>query len=123
MRVGEKIRHHRRKHKMTQEDLGKILGVGKAAIQKYESGQVQNLKSSHISKLSELFQLPPWEFVFDDEAIGRSQAPLELTYEIRSRHGDQVVATFEAILELNEAGQQKLTEYAKDLAKIDEYAD
>lgn len=123
MSVGEKIRYHRKLRKMTQEELGKILGVGKAAIQKYESGQVQNLKSGHIAKLSELFQLPPWEFVFDDEVIDTGQAPLELTYEIRSKHGDQAARTFEVILKLNSAGQQKLTEYAKDLAKIDEYAD
>lgn len=48
MKVGERIKYYRLEKGWTQEELGKHLGVGKAAIQKYESGQVQNLKSSTI---------------------------------------------------------------------------
>lgn len=46
--VGEKIKKYRLEKGMTQEELGKELGVGRAAVQKYESNQVQNLKSAHI---------------------------------------------------------------------------
>ena len=41
--VGEKIKRYRLEKGMTQEELGKELGVGRAAVQKYGSNQVQNL--------------------------------------------------------------------------------
>ena len=68
MKVGDKIKMYRLEKGMTQEELGKYLGVGKAAVQKYKSGQVQNLKSSHIKKLCVLFDRRLWDFIFDDES-------------------------------------------------------
>lgn len=44
---------------MTQEDLGKIIGVQKAAIQKYEKGTVKNIKRASLIKLAEVLGTTP----------------------------------------------------------------
>jgi transcriptional regulator with XRE-family HTH domain len=112
MTVGERIKQHRLEKGWTQEELGKHLGVGKAAIQKYESGQVQNLKSSTIKTLCELFDARPFDFIFDD-----------LDYEEKPEV--QIVNVKTNLLKifttLNAAGQQKIIDYAADLSEISKY--
>ena len=55
MNMGERIKELRLKKGLTQEELGKYIGVQKAAIKKYEKGEVENMKRSSIKILSELF--------------------------------------------------------------------
>lgn len=52
---------------MTQEELGKLLGVQKSAIAKYESGRVVNIKRSTLKKISDILDLHPSELIFDEE--------------------------------------------------------
>lgn len=59
MTPGDRIRQLRKEHKMTQEDLGKIIGVQKAAIQKYEKGTVKNIKRASLIKLAEVLGTTP----------------------------------------------------------------
>lgn len=68
MTMGEKIKQLRIDAEMTQEELGKILGVQKSAIRKYEKGEVTNIKRSTIKKLAETFNISPAELMcFDDK--------------------------------------------------------
>ena len=59
MTMGERIKQLRKKQGLTQEELGKYIGVKKAAIMKYEKGDVQNMKRSSIEILSKLFGVTP----------------------------------------------------------------
>lgn len=52
MTTGERIRHLRTARGLSQEELGRLIGVKKAAVHKYENGIVVNLKRSTIDKLS-----------------------------------------------------------------------
>lgn len=61
--VGQLIKQLRTERGMTQEELGEILGVKKAAVQKWESGTVQNLKRATIKALSEYFEVSPSNFI------------------------------------------------------------
>lgn len=56
---GERIKQLRKEHKMTQEQLGDVIGVQKAAIQKYEKGTVQNIKRASLIKLAEVLDTTP----------------------------------------------------------------
>ena len=42
--TGERIKKLRKEKGLTQEQLGKLLGVKKSAIAKYENNRVENLK-------------------------------------------------------------------------------
>lgn len=59
MTMGERIKQLRKAKGLTQEELGKYIGVKKAAIMKYEKGNVQNMKRSSIEILSNLFNVTP----------------------------------------------------------------
>ena len=58
-KTGEIIKKLRKEHKLTQEQLGSILGVQKSAIAKYERGEIVNLKRETIEKLAEAFDVMP----------------------------------------------------------------
>lgn len=59
MNMGERIRQLRIANGLTQEELGKYIGVQKSAIRKYEKGEVKNMKRTSIQTLSNLFKVSP----------------------------------------------------------------
>lgn len=65
--VGNYIKYLRTSRNMTQEELGSIIGVKKAAVQKWESGMVQNLKRDTIKKLADYFEVSPASFIDEPE--------------------------------------------------------
>lgn len=56
--IGKRIRDIRRSKEMTQEELGKYLGVTKATINKYEAGGV-NFPRNRIEQLSKALNVSP----------------------------------------------------------------
>lgn len=50
--IGNRIKTIRRQRDITQEELGNVIGVTKATINKYETGIVANLKRTTIEKLA-----------------------------------------------------------------------
>ena len=46
--TGERIKKLRKERGLTQEQLGKLLGVKKSAIAKYENNRVENLKKKRF---------------------------------------------------------------------------
>jgi transcriptional regulator with XRE-family HTH domain len=59
MNLGNILKQLRIEKNLTQEELGKMVGLKKAAIHKYESGIVQNMKRATISKLANIFNVSP----------------------------------------------------------------
>ena len=56
MTTGERIKMLRKEHNLTQEELGAKIGVQKAAIQKYEKG---NIKRDSLIKLAQCLDTSP----------------------------------------------------------------
>lgn len=127
MTIGKHIKELRTRKGMTQEKLGKHLGIGKAAIQKYESGQVQNLKSSHIKVLCTLFDVHPWLFIFDEdeleEAFPKKSTGLSKEHYLRAKmvYGEKGMKFLMQFEKLNEDGQERLYQFIADLAQIPAY--
>lgn len=69
--VGNYIKQLRLSKDMTQEELGNVIGVKKAAVQKWESGMVQNLKRSTIKQLADFFEVSPAGFIDDDTDLSK----------------------------------------------------
>lgn len=70
MTTGERIKSLRKEHNLTQEELGKKIGVQKSAIQKYEKGTVKNIKRDSLIKLAKCLDTTPeyllgWEDKFE----------------------------------------------------------
>lgn len=106
MNAGEVIKFLRIKKKLKQDELGEILGVKKSAIQKYESGAVQNLKIETIRKLCDYFDMPTWVFIMP-----------EYIKDINEIENSFVARNFK----LNITGRKKLIEYRDDLLQIPKY--
>lgn len=68
MNTGYKIKELRIKKGLTQQELGDLLGIQKAAVNKYETGRVVNLKRSTIKRLCEIFDVMP------DELLGLEES-------------------------------------------------
>lgn len=118
--VGEKIKRYRLEKGMTQEKLGKELGVGRAAVQKYESNQVQNLKSAHIKKLCCLFNKVPWDFIFDGYTKYAEYNVTQVT-ALRKVFGEEAGNILLTLVKLNDEGLEKVRNYISDILKIEEY--
>lgn len=59
MTTGERIKELRLQKGLSQEELGAMIGVKKAAINKYETGVVVNLKRSTIASLASALDTSP----------------------------------------------------------------
>lgn len=118
--VSDRIKRLRVSKGLTQEQLGEILGVGKATVQKYESGQIQNLKTAHIKKLCELFAKKPHYFIFDDlEQYEKTDD--RLIHDIEIKYGDTVAKIVLKSVSLNEKGHKRLLQLADDLSFLEKY--
>ena len=121
--VGQRIKRLRKERKWTQEMLGAKLGVKKAAVQKYESGRVVNLKQDTIKKLADIFEVPPTTFLdcedWDIYAKEVNLAEQVKTLELLQKHfGEGAVELIQIYSELNYLGQERLVRDAENLQKI-----
>lgn len=113
--IGEKIRSARQAKGMTQEELGKILGVQKSAIAKYESGRVVNIKRSTLKKISDVLGIRPSELIFEGEL---QKNPAELA----ERHFEMVMdedlnEIFDDLKHLDARERQIVKDLARSLRK------
>lgn len=67
MKTSEKIRQLRIAKGLSQEELGELVGVKKAAINKYETGRVVNIKRSVLQKLGDVLGVSPADLLDDEE--------------------------------------------------------
>lgn len=65
MEMGQKIREARMAKGLTQEELGKLVGVQKSAIAKYETGRVVNIKRSTLQKIVSALNIRPSELILE----------------------------------------------------------
>lgn len=122
MNAGKTIKELRLSHNMTQEELGEILGVKKAAVQKYESGAVA-LKADMIRKLCDIFHVYPWRFIYEDKipeytrnkSIDMDAVENFISW-VRQEYGEEFWKMYTLFGELNGSGRAKVLQYIKDLS-------
>lgn len=57
--IGKLIKQYRIHMDLTQGELGELIGVQAAAVQKWESGKVKNIKRSILRDLSRILKINP----------------------------------------------------------------
>lgn len=78
MDIGQKIKTARTAKGLTQEELGKLVGVQKSAIAKYESGRVVNIKRSTLQKIAQILNIRPSELIFDNSPKEAAEIHVEM---------------------------------------------
>ena len=124
MTMGERIRTLRKQHKMSMEELGSKIGVGKSAILKYEKGQVENLPRSTIEKMAILFGVSPSYLMCFDEWDKNSRHLSDeviLIERIQAKWGKGMIEIMRNYYELNEDGQNTLLNISESLSMLDKF--
>ena len=131
MTMGEYIKELRTgknpyRRKWSQAELGAALNppVNRAAVNKWESGLVENLKRSHIQQLADMFGISPCELMCFDDQIDSSKISEEVKVieAVQSLFGKDAVQLLQYFNELNEDGKQKALETIIDLVDHPKYA-
>lgn len=124
---------------LTLEDIGNAVGVSKATVLRWESGEIKNLRRDKIAKLAKVLKVSPaylmgWEDAVSDEGTDLGLVALKLMQSERIssdaalKKAEQIVDFFEAAQadldkqqlinnydKLNLIGKQKLIAYSDDL--------
>ena len=91
--MGLRIRQKRIECGMTQEELGKQLGVQRQAIHKWEKGEVKNINRDYIGKMAQIFHCrPDWLFAMDDAS------EVEMTYTAPGKEPVSVIVKNDPII-------------------------
>ena len=78
---GERIKELRLLSNMSQEELGKRVGVQRAAINKYEKGTVENIPIKTIEKIAQVFDVSP------SYIVGWTSQEASLSAEVKTIQG------------------------------------
>lgn len=127
MTMGQMIKYYREEIQLSQEELGQSLDppVNRAAVNKWETGQVENIKRTHIQQLARKFGITPCELMcFDDKFDTPLLAEQVKTLELIQKHfGKDAVQLLQYFQELNAVGQSKALEDIDDLTQLSKYTD
>ena len=92
--MGERIRMLREQHGLTMEVLGNMLGIKKAAINKYENGSVENIKRSTIKEMARIFGVSPcflmWGEEIESEQLSSDETVLLESYRALNAAGQSI---------------------------------
>lgn len=69
---------------MTLEDVGKLTGVGKSTVRKWENGFISNMGRDKILKYSNALKISPMELV-DPEHLLKSESTIEKTVSVMNK--------------------------------------
>lgn len=67
--IGEIIKKNRLALNLTLEDIAKAVGVSKSTVQRWESGQINNMRRDKIDALSKILQISPLTFVDTNKTL------------------------------------------------------
>ena len=100
----DRIKNRRNSLGLTLLDVADMLGVKEATVQRYESGEIKNVKHETVVKLATILKCSPQYLMgwSDTAEIKLSGCPDE----------DKLISNYR---HLNNNGKEKLLEYSEDL--------
>ena len=116
---GIRIKELRMIADMSQEELGKLVGVQRAAINKYEKGTVENIPIKTIEKIATVFDVSPTYIVgWDGSESNPLSVEVKVLQGVKRFYGMEAVDLLEAYVMLSNCGKRRLLQYASDMRKI-----
>lgn len=114
---GTRIRELRVLSGMSQEELGRRIGVQRAAINKYEKGIVENIPIKSIEKIADVFEVSPtyivgWDIITDYNPLS---AEVKIIQGIKHLFGKDAVELLEHYDHLTPKGKARLHQYLDDI--------
>jgi transcriptional regulator with XRE-family HTH domain len=116
---GTRIRELRTLAGMSQEELGKRVGVQRAAINKYEVGSVTNIPIATIEKMAAIFEVSPTYIVgWNETSSNPLSAEVKVLQGVKLFYGADTVDLLELYTSLSKDGRQRLFQYASDISLL-----
>lgn len=121
---GAKINYLRRLTGMSQEELGRRVGLQRAAINKYEKGTVENIPIKTIEKIAKVFDVSPTFIVgWKDTNSNSLSAETKVIEGVQRFYGKDAVEILEIYSTLNKEGKERIHQYSHDMAMVYHYED
>ncbi len=116
---GTRIKELRLIADMSQEELGRRVGVQRAAIQKYEKGTVTNIPINTIEKIANVFDVSPTYIVgWSTEPSNPLAAEVRIIQGVKKFFGMEAVELLEVYMMMNRTGKRRLFQYARDMVRL-----
>ena len=109
----ERLKERRTEKGYTLLELANILGVKEATVQRYESGEIKNIKHETVVRLAEILNCSPQYLMGWVDFPNDIPSLKELTPKKQ-----KLLKKFDA---LNDSGQNKAIDYVSDLADNPKY--
>ncbi|WP_164971617.1 helix-turn-helix transcriptional regulator [Clostridium tetani] len=111
MKMNEKIKNRREDLGLTLQDIGDFIGVSKATVQRYESGEIKNLKLESIEKLATILNVSPVYLTGWEESVTDND-----------KEDTKKTTLLSNFNKLNDIGKDKVITYTKDLLDNNKYS-
>lgn len=119
---GTRIKELRLLSGMSQEELGRRVGVQRAAINKYERGSVTNIPITTIEKIASVFDVSPTYIVgWNGEKENPLSAEVKVLQGVSRYYGNDAVDLLEIFVTLNSRGKRRVNQYAFDMSRIADF--
>ena len=119
---GTRIKYLRQLTGLSQEELGKRVGVQRAAINKYEKGTVTNIPIHTIEKIAAVFDVSPTYIVgWNGDKENPLSAEVKVIKGVEQFFGKDTVDLIEIYSTIDSEGRKRIYQYAHDMSRI--YAD
>lgn len=116
---GTRIKELRTLANMSQEELGKRVGVQRAAINKYEKGTVENIPIKTIEKMAVVFEVSPNYIVgWDNQYSNPLAMEVKVLQGVKQFYGADSVGLLECFVNLNTKGKRRAIECLQELSMI-----
>lgn len=133
MNKGVMMRERRKYLHLTLKEVASAVGVAEATVQRWESGNIANIRTDKIANLASVLQLPIEEVMtwFDketkwtehDESANHEKicSEEEIAKYLEKIYGINNIRIFSKFLELNEHERNKITNLLSGYSKLDTF--
>ena len=82
--MAHKIKELRKAKNMTLEDVGKIVGVGKSTVRKWETGMIENMRRDKIAALARALDTTPAYLMGWEEVQKKNDIQADIILKMRT---------------------------------------
>lgn len=132
MDIGKLISERRKALGLTLEDIGKVVGVSKSTVQKWEKGYISNMKRDKIAALSKILDISPVSFITGELTPLESVHNADITEKQKAVTSHAVIdkdnlptkdnVTISMYMELDDEDKAEIRGMIRQMLKADKYS-
>ena len=113
--MANKIKELRKSKNMTLEDVGKIVGVGKSTVRKWETGMIENMRRDKIADLARALDTTPAYLMGWEEEQKKNDIQADIILKMRT--DTDFMSAVETLYKLDKDKLQSINQMLNTLFK------